>query len=294
MTVLILSKHAETEYENSRLLESFSKYNINASIANPNNFDIVVGKDIGKGLKYNGTLIDLPKILLTRTGSGTSTFTEALIRQFEEAGVTCINSSQGIEISKDKLRANQLLAKNNLPIPNTMLVRFPISHEIVDKEIGWPCVVKVITGSYGNGVYLCEKRKDFKKLMDLIDSLKSQKTLIVQEYINTNPGEDLRVFVVGGKVIGAMKRIAVDGDFRANISNGGHGEPFPITPEIDYIARETARVCNLQIGGIDLLFDKSGFKVCEANSAPGFSGFEKFCEADVADEIAQYLKFRLL
>ena len=129
--------------------------------------------------------------------------------------------------------------------------------------------------------------------MELIDSLKSQKTLILQEYVNTNPGEDLRVFVIGGKIIGAMKRIAVDGDFRANISNGGRGEPFPVTSEIEFIARETARVCNLHIGGIDLLFDKDGFKICEANSAPGFAGFEQFCKIDIAEEIVRYIKFKL-
>lgn len=293
MSVLILAKRNEDEYGTARLIESFSKRGIKTEISNPENFDIVIGTDIGNSLKYNGKCIEPPKLVLTRTGSGTNGFITALIRQFEEAGVACINSSKSIEIAKDKLRTNQLLVKNNIPIPNTMLVRFPVDIEIVNDNIGWPCIVKVITGSHGDGVYLCEKKRDFYKLMEFINSLKTRKTLIVQEYVNERPGEDLRVLVIGGKVVGAMKRIAPDGDFRANISAGGHGEIFKVTEEIENIASETARVCGLHIAGIDLLFDKNGFKVCEANSAPGFLGFEKYCEVDVADQIVDYIESKL-
>jgi glutathione synthase/RimK-type ligase-like ATP-grasp enzyme len=94
-------------------------------------------------------------------------------------------------------------------------------------------------------------------------------------------------------VIGAMKRIGPKGDFRANISNGGTGEKFNITPEIDFIARETARVLNLHIAGIDLLFDNDKFVVCEANSAPGFKGFEKYCGVDIAEIIVEYIDYKL-
>ena len=115
----------------------------------------------------------------------------------------------------------------------------------------------------------------------------------MQEYLGDAPGEDLRVLVIGGKVAGAMKRTAPEGDFRANITNGGTGAGYEITPEIDYIARETARVLGLTIGGIDLLFDSRGFRVCEANSNPGFSGFEKYCGIDVADIITEYLRYKV-
>ena len=148
-------------------------------------------------------------------------------------------------------------------------------------------------GSYGEGIYLCENKKAFVKIMEFISSLNSSRTLIVQEYVDARPGEDLRVFVIGSKVIGVMKRHAPDGDFRANISNGGYGEPFEVTSEIDYLAREAARICGLHIAGIDLLFDKDGYKICEANSAPGFEGFEKYCQVDVAARIAEYIKYKI-
>lgn len=293
MSVLILSKRNEDEYENRRLVESLSNLGISASIYSPDKFDVIVGEGTGHGIKYAGKNFEMPKLVLPRTGSGTTDFMTALLRQFEEENITCINSSLSVEIAKDKMRAHQLLASNGLPIPNTMLVRFPVEVDIVDNMIGWPCVVKVISGSYGEGIYLCENRTAFVKMMGFINDLNSPKILLVQEYVDSKPGEDLRVFVVGGKVIGAMKRHAPNGDFRANISAGGYGEPFELTSEIDYLAREAARICGLQIAGIDLLFDKDGYKICEANSAPGFEGFEKYCGVDVAEHIAEYIKYKI-
>lgn len=293
MSILILSKKDEGEYENRRLVESLRDLGIPATIYHPDNFDVIVGKGTGHGIKYNGQGFDMPKLVLTRTGSGTTEFITAIARQFEEENIRCINSSLSVEIAKDKMRSHQLLASHGLPIPNTMLVRFPVEVDIVDNMIGWPCVVKVISGSYGEGIYLCENKTSFKKMMEFVGNLDTPKILLVQEYIDAKPGEDLRVFVVGGKVIGAMKRHAPEGDFRANISNGGYGEPFEVNSEIDYLAREAARICGLDIAGIDLLFDKDGYKICEANSAPGFEGFEKYCQVDVAVQIAEYIKYKL-
>jgi len=293
MSVLILSKQTESEYENRRLITSLSDLGISATTYNPDNFDVIVGKGIGHGIKYNGNSFDMPKLVLPRSGAATTVFITALIRQFEKKQVTCINSSLSVEIAKDKMRSHQLLASHGLPIPNTMLVRFPVDADIADTVIGWPCVVKVISGSHGEGIYLCENKKTFVNIMEFVGSLASPKTLIVQEYVDTKPGEDLRVFVIGGKVIGAMKRHAPKGDFRANISSGGHGEPFEVDNQIDFLARETAKICGLDIAGIDLLFDKDGYKICEANSAPGFEGFEKYCKVDVAKQIAEYIKYKI-
>lgn len=292
MSILILSKKDEGEYENRRLVESLADLGIPATIYHPDKFDVIVGKNTGYGIKYNGQEFDMPNLVLTRTGSGTTEFITAIVRQFEEENVRCINSSLSVEIAKDKMRSHQLLASHGLPIPNTMLVRFPVEVDIVDNMIGWPCIVKVISGSYGEGIYLCENKTSFKKMMEFVGNLDTPKILLVQEYVDAKPGEDLRVFVIGGKVIGAMKRHAPEGDFRANISAGGRGEPFEVNSEIDYLAREAARICGLDIAGIDLLFDKDGYKICEANSAPGFEGFEKYCQVDVAGQIAEYIKYK--
>lgn len=293
MTVLILTKLDRNEYESTKLVSSFASKGIEARMCHPDDFDIIVDRDIRNGIKYQGEDMELPKLVLVRLGAGILPFQLAVVRHFEQAGVPCINGSLPIETVKDKLRSSQILSRAGVAIPNTMMVRLPIDDGLVENNIGFPCVVKVVTGSYGEGVYLCEKKRDYKKLMEFIDNLGNKKTMIVQEYLNDHPGEDLRVLVIGGKVIGAMKRTAPDGDFRANITNGGTGENYPLTEEIEYLARETARALNLDIAGVDLLFDKRGFRVCEANSNPGFSGFEKYCGVDIADIITEYVKFRI-
>ena len=293
MTVLILTKLDRNEYESNRLVETFNSKGISAIMCHPDDFDIIVDKDIRKGIKYKGQDLELPNLVLVRLGAGILPFQLAVVRHFEQAGVPCINGSLPIEIVKDKLRTSQILSRAGIAIPNTMMVRMPIDDGLVESNIGFPCVVKVVTGSYGEGVYLCEKNRDYKKLMEFIDNLGNKKTMIVQKYMADRVGEDLRVLVIGGKVLGAMKRTAPEGDFRANITNGGVGENYPLTKEIEFLARETARALNLDIAGVDLLFDKNGFVVCEANSNPGFSGFEKYCGVDVADAITEYVKFKI-
>jgi RimK family alpha-L-glutamate ligase len=294
MTVLILTKQDRNEYETSRLVESFTNKNIAVTVAHPDDIDIIVTHDIQSGLKLKGQELPMPKLVLVRLGAGILPFQLAVIRHFEQAGIMCVNSSNSIETVKDKLRTSQILSRHSIPIPNTMMVRFPIDEPLVKNNIGFPCVVKVVTGSYGEGVYLCERQRDFKKLMEFVDNLGNKKTMIVQEYMGERPGEDLRVLVIGGKVIGAMRRTAPEGDFRANITGGGTGEGFPLTDEIEFLARETAKVLGLDIAGIDLLFDKGGgFRVCEANSNPGFLGFEKYCGVDVADHLTDYVKFKI-
>jgi gamma-F420-2:alpha-L-glutamate ligase len=293
VTVLILTKNERNEYETSRLVDSFAAKGIETRACHPDDFDIIVDRNIKGGIKYKGQDMELPKLVLVRLGAGILPFQLAVIRHFEQAGVPCVNGSVAIETVKDKLRSSQILSRAGIAIPNTMLVRWPIEDRLVTENIGFPCVVKVVTGSYGEGVHLCERKKDYKKLVEFVENLGNKKTMIVQEYLGDRPGEDLRVLVIGGKVMGAMLRTAPEGDFRANITGGGTGSRFEITEEIDYIARETARALNLDIAGVDLLFDDRGFRVCEANSNPGFKGFETYCGVDVADLITEYVKFKI-
>lgn len=293
MSVIIITKQTNSDYETGKLVDSFTSKGIVAQVCHPDEFDIVVDKDIRKGIKYQGKDIETPDLVLLRLGAGILPFQLALIRHFEQAGIPVVNSSSAVELVKDKLRTSQLLSKNGIAIPKTMMVRYPIDEHLISENIGYPCVIKVVTGSYGAGVYLCERKKDYKKLVEFIENLGNKKTLLVQEYLSQRPGEDLRVLVIGGKVIGAMKRQGAEGDFRANINNGGTGENFVLTPEIEYLARETCRILKLNIAGIDLLFDPRGFRVCEANSNPGFFGFEKYCGVDVADLITEYVKFKI-
>jgi RimK family alpha-L-glutamate ligase len=128
--------------------------------------------------------------------------------------------------------------------------------------------------------------------MELVSSLGGNKNIILQEFISHRSGQDLRVFVIGGQCIGVMLRKSVDGSFKANISRGGVGEPYELNSDVTYLALETAKILGLDIAGIDLLFDKNGYKICEANSNPGFKGLESALNINVAKKIIKYAEMR--
>ena len=280
-------------YENTQLLDRLSKAGIEGRVLEPKFFDIIVSRGSTRSIRYKGERIEMPNLVLSRTGSGTNYFTLALMRQIEKFNIPVINDADSVSVVSDKLLTSQILTKENLPIPKTLLVNGDVDIDLVEKEIGFPCVVKATSGSKGKTVHLCETKKEFAGLMALLSSIALKKILIIQEFIDAAPGTDLRVWVIGGKTIVAMKRTSGDGDFRANISQGGSGENFIISEEIDYLARETARSLGLQIAGIDLLFDKEGYKICEANSSPGFEGMDQYCGQDMAQRIVDFIKLKI-
>lgn len=289
MSVLILTKREELDYETENLLIEFTRNNIEARVCAFNLFDII----INKGIYYKGEEITLPELVLVRMGSGITRSEISVIRYFESAGIPCINSSSSVNTVQDKFRTGEILSRNGIAVPTTMFAKFPIKHTLVEQHIGFPCILKVIVGSYGEGVYLCETQQEYNRVIELLNVLHNDKTLIVQEYLGDRPGQDLRVFVVGDTVVGAMLRTAPEGDFRANITHGGTGQEYTVTKEISEIALKTAKTLGLTIAGIDLLFDKRGFRVCEANSNPGFKGFNTYCGANIAQHIVNYIKQRL-
>lgn len=288
-SIIILTKQTTLDYETSKLLANFLANSIDVSVRQFNNFDIVINQPI----RYNGEDFSMPDLVLVRMGAGITSVELAVIRYFELHEIPCVNSSTSINIVQNKFYSSQILSNANLAVPTTMLVHFPITNNLIATQIGFPCVIKVLVGSFGEGVYLCHSEDEYNKLIEFLKNLDNDKKLLVQEYINDRPGEDLRVIVVGNTVLGAMKRTAPPNDFRANITIGGTGESFPLTQEIKDIALATAAALGLEIAGIDLLFDKRGFRVCEANSNPGFSGFDQYCNTDIASNIVSYIVNRL-
>ena len=280
-------------YENQRLLACLAKNGMQGRVLEPKYFDIIVSRSSAKSIRYKGERIELPDLVLSRTGAGTNYFTRSVMRQIEKFGIPVYNDADSISRVSDKLLTSQLLVKENLPIPKTILVNGDVDVELIEKEVGFPCVVKATSGSKGKTVHLCQTKKDFISLMSLLSSISLKKTMIIQEFVDAQPGTDLRVWVIGGKTVVAMKRTGAEGDFRANISQGGTAELFEITDEVDYLARETARVLGLQIAGVDLLFDKDGYKICEANSSPGFEGMDQYCGQDMAQRIIDFIKLKI-
>jgi gamma-F420-2:alpha-L-glutamate ligase len=293
MKLWMLGNRLTTEmYERERFIEEADKYSIDFNLVFADEIDLIVSRDDRKSIRFRNDIVSLPDCVLARTGSGTGYFNLSVLRQFERLNVPTLPNSNAIEQSKDKMYANQILAQAGLPIPKTMLTRFPCKAELVEKVVGFPCVLKVVTGSHGKGVYLCENAKQFEDLSELVSSIDFKASMIIQEYIAHSEGRDLRVIVIGGRVVGAMQRTATDGSFKANISRGGEGTPYEVDDEMEMLAIQVAKVLDLDIAGVDLLFHPDGYKICEANSSPGFKGFEKALGINVPEKVFTYAKMR--
>ena len=290
--MLVKPKFQES-YETKRLLEEFKNYDIEVKLIDPNEIDIFVNKENKQSILINGKSLPLPKFVFPRTGSGTTYYIKAVIRHFERMGVPVINSSDAIDNVKDKLYTHQILAQSNLDIPNTMLLRYPIDIDFVQKNIGFPVIVKKISGSYGRGVFLCENKKQLNQLITMAELTKKSYDIIIQEFVKDTWGKDLRVFVVNNKVVGCMMRQATDEDFRANISRGGEGFPYEVNEQIEWLSSESSKALGLDIAGVDLLFQNGGYKICEVNSNPGFEGMETYTKKNIAGEIVLFIKLKL-
>jgi gamma-F420-2:alpha-L-glutamate ligase len=269
---------------------------IELSVLRPQEFDLVVDSaGLGWSAIYRGERLPKPDLIIARTGSETNYFMLAVVRHFERQGVPMVNGSAAIEAVADKLQTLQLLSHAGIPIPKTILGKFPVDVDIVEREVGFPVVVKTLRGTRGNGVLLCESREQFNDLAKLLDGAKPGADFIFQQYIATSHGRDVRVLVVDGKAIAAMERQSADGGFKSNISTGGRGTPFALPPAMAELAVRVASVLDLDVAGVDVLFDGDGYRICEANSSPGFQGLESACRISVPDEIfsAMARKFRL-
>ena len=290
---ILYKNKIEESYETQKLIEEFEKQNFKVRVVDPQDVDIFVDRDDRKSILVDGKSRPLPDFVIPRTGSGTTYFIKAIIRHLERLGVILINGSNSIDTVKDKLYTQQILGQSSLPVPKTLLVRHPINVEFVENNIGYPSIIKTLSGSFGAGVFLCENRKQLQQLLKMAEITKPSYNIIIQEFIKESHGKDLRVLVVNGKVVGCMMRQSVDDDFRANITRGGEGIPYQIDDEIEWLGGESSRLLNLDIAGVDLLFDKEGYRICEVNSSPGFEGMDKYCKTNIAEKIVTYVTHKI-
>lgn len=294
---LILASKSEKElteknYNTNRLVSAARHKGISMRVVKPEQFEMIVTHSGTKSILIDDKREPLPDFVIPRIGSHTSYYGFSVIRQLQHLGVYVCNEADAIQAVKDKLYMHQLLAFSTLPSPKTMLAKFPIAPEVVKREIGFPLVIKNVTGTNGKGIYLCESEDKFVDIMELVYSNNSHANIILQEYIKTSHGRDLRVFIIGGRVVGCMERFS-DKSFKANFSRGGSVKAFKITPEIEWLSTETAKLFNLDIAGIDLLFDGDSFKICEANSSPGFQGLEEVYGHIFAEQIIDYILLKI-
>ncbi len=229
--------------------------------------------------------------IIPRIATSMTRYGSMIVRQFEMQGIYTITSSIAIVRSRDKLRSMQLLARAGVGIPKTVVSRGSADAEALIEHLGGaPVIIKLARGTHGNGVVLAETKKAAKSVLQAFYVMDQDGTnILLQEFIKESAGMDIRVFVVGGKVVASMKRQSLDDDFRSNLHQGGEGEKVKLTDEEKKTAIKAAKSMGLNLCGVDLMRSNHGPLVLEVNSSPGF-GIEKVTGRDVATQIIEYIE----
>lgn len=208
----------------------------------------------------------------------------ALTRQFEALKVFCLNSSTAITQSRDKLFSLQLLLNNGIEIPTTGFANSPLdTNDLIKMVGGTPLIVKLLEGTQGKGVVLAETKKAAESVINAFKSLNAN--ILVQEFIKEANGKDLRLFVIDGKVVAAIQREALPGEFRANIHLGGTASIVKTTADEKRIAIKAAKAMGLKVAGVDIIRSSKGPLLLEVNSSPGLEGIEGATHQDIAGEM---------
>jgi ribosomal protein S6--L-glutamate ligase len=238
---------------------------------------------------WKGEAIEGVDAIIPRIGASVSFYGTAVVRQFEMMGVYSLNESVAITRSRDKLRASQLLARKGIGLPVTGFANSPSdTQDLLEIAGGAPVVIKLLEGTQGVGVVLAETKKAAESVIEAFRGLGAN--FMVQEFIKEAGGADIRCFVIGDKVVAAMKRQGKEGEFRSNLHRGGTAKLIKITPEERSTAVRSARVMGLNVAGVDLLRSNHGPVVMEVNSSPGLEGIETATGKDIAGMIIEFIE----
>ncbi|HUT41591.1 MAG TPA: 30S ribosomal protein S6--L-glutamate ligase [Gammaproteobacteria bacterium] len=240
-------------------------------------------------IHYRGDKLEGFDAVIPRIGASVTFYGAAVLRQFEMMGVYPLNESVAITRSRDKLRSLQLLARKGIGLPVTGFAHSPDDiQDLIHMVGGAPLVIKLLEGTQGIGVVLAETSQAAESVIEAFMGLKAN--ILTQEFIKEAGGADIRCFVIGDKVVAAMKRQGKEGEFRSNLHRGGTANLIRITPEERSTAARAANIMGLNVAGVDLLRSNHGPVVMEVNSSPGLEGIEAATEKDIADMIIQFIE----
>jgi ribosomal protein S6--L-glutamate ligase len=287
MKLAILSRKADL-YSTHALVEAAQQRGHDVSVMDTLQFDIRISKRKPE-LFYQGEPVSGIDAVIPRIGASITFYGLAVVRQFEMMGVYCLNESQAIARSRDKLRCLQVLCRHDIGVPPTVFTR-QADHisGCIDKVEGPPVVVKLLQGTQGIGVVLAETTQAATSVIEAFQGL--DQNILIQKFIRESKGADIRALVVGRKVVAAMKRQAVSGEFRSNLHRGGSASSFRLSAEYRKTALAAARVLGLKVAGVDLLESSEGPMIMEVNSSPGLEGIKKTTGINVAEAIIEHLE----
>ena len=239
---------------------------------------------------YKGEKLGTFDAILPRISNNMTNYGCAIVRQFEMQGVWTASSSIAITRARNKLRAAQILTKAGIDSPKTFVSRNTTDIDALLDHMGVPVIIKLATGTHGNGVVLADTKKAAKSALQAFYLYNEDGTnILLQEYIKESAGTDIRAFVVGSKVVASMQRQSLDDDFRSNLHKGGEGRAIKLTDEEKKIAVRAAKAMGLHIAGVDLMRSTRGPLILEVNASPGF-GIERVTGRNVAGPIIEYIE----
>ncbi|MGY8693894.1 MAG: 30S ribosomal protein S6--L-glutamate ligase [Verrucomicrobiia bacterium] len=240
-------------------------------------------------LTFRGKPINHYDAIIPRIGNSITFFGTAVVRQFEQMGTYCLNTADAIMASRDKLASMQELSTHNVGIAETAFVRnsSDILHAIKTMG-GAPVVIKLVSGTQGIGVILAESDKVAEAIIETLGSIKQN--VLVQKFVSESKGRDIRAFVIGDRVVAAIRRTAAGQEFRSNVHRGGSAQAVELDPEYERTAVQAAQILNLHVAGVDMLEGADGPVIMEVNSSPGLEGIEGATGIDIAGEIIAHLE----
>jgi ribosomal protein S6--L-glutamate ligase len=285
--VVVLSRNRRL-YSTRRLVEAAKAAGHAPRVLDTLRCNMVVGRDQAR-LLYRGEEIAAEDVhvAIPRIGASITGYGLAVVNQLDLMGVPVLNAAVPIARSRDKLRALQLLARFGIDIPRTVMCRYRDEVEAAVRMVGGPpCIIKLIQGSQGVGVMIANTEAEVAGMLDTLWTLGQE--ILLQELVAESRGRDVRALVVGDRVVAAMRRTARAGEFRSNIHRGGDAEPLTLEREYAEAAVKAARVMGLEVAGVDMLEARTGPKIMEVNSSPGFEGLEAATGVDIARLYVQH------
>ncbi|MFD0932433.1 30S ribosomal protein S6--L-glutamate ligase [Psychroflexus salinarum] len=287
MNIKILSRN-QNLYSTKRLVEAAKKRKHDVQVIDPLKCDLVIEKR-NPNIYYKGEYILDTDAIIPRIGASVTFYGTAVVRQFEMMGAFSTIDSEALVRSRDKLRSLQVLSRAKIGLPKTVFTNYSRDVNGVIQQVGGtPLVIKLLEGTQGLGVVLAETKNAAKSVIEAFNGLQAR--VIVQEFIKEAKGADIRVFVVDGHVVGAMKRQGKEGEFRSNLHQGGSAEVIELSDEEEIAAIKAAKAMRLGVAGVDLLQSSRGPLILEVNSSPGLEGIEKATGKDIARSIIQYIE----
>lgn len=291
MRISILSRAPEC-YSTRRLREAAINRGHDVDIVDPTR--LVIDLDQGEpDLIFRGSPLAIPDAILPRIGASLTRYGTSVVRQFEQMDVFTPNTAAGIGNSRDKLRSLQILSRHDIGIPTTAYVYDKRDVQAALERVGGaPVIIKLIEGTQGVGVILADKIEIAKAIIETLHS--THQNVLLQKFVAESKGKDVRAFVIGDRVVAAIRRTAQGQEFRSNVHRGGVAESIQLDSAYEEAAVRAAQIMGLRVCGVDMLEGASGPQIMEVNSSPGLEGIEGASGLDIAGAIIDYISDQVM